>query len=151
MKKRMLFFAALLCGILFALDRITKIWALSLQDDLVINQFLSFHLTFNRGISWGLLYSERSLVFCLVNAIIIALVLFLAHYTYTRYKAGHIIFGELLVLTGAVSNIIDRFYYYGVIDFIVLSYKDYYWPVFNIADALIVGGILIMVIGIITE
>ena len=48
----------------------------------------------------------------------------------------------LLILAGAISNIIDRFYFGCVIDFIDLKI----WPVFNLADIFIsVGAIAIII------
>lgn len=48
----------------------------------------------------------------------------------------------VLILSGAVSNIIDRLYFGCVIDFIDLKI----WPVFNIADSFIVIGVILVVI-----
>jgi signal peptidase II len=52
-----------------------------------------------------------------------------------------------LILGGALGNLVDRlFRHHGgaVIDFIDLQW----WPVFNVADAcLVVGGILLFVVG----
>ena len=46
----------------------------------------------------------------------------------------------LLVIGGAIGNVIDRLQYGHVIDFIQWYWRDYYWPAFNIADSAIVGG-----------
>jgi len=152
MKQRTSFYVTLAaCVVLFVVDRCSKLWALTLDQDVIVNQFLSFHLAFNRGISWGLFDSGESFHFILVNIVVFSLVLFLMGYAVQRYRSGYSILGELLVLTGAFSNIFDRVHYQGVIDFIVLSYHEYYWPVFNIADSVIVLGILIMVIGTVHE
>ena len=57
------------------------------------------------------------------------------------FRIWNLKFGYFLVLSGALSNIIDRLKYGCVIDFINLKF----WPVFNLADALIVvGAILIL-------
>jgi signal peptidase II len=152
MKPRMNFILSIIaCISLFIVDRASKLWALSLDDDVFVNQFLSFHLAFNRGISWGFFDSTDSLPFLIVSGIVFALVTYLLWYTIQRYRSGYSIIGELLVLTGAFSNIFDRLQYQGVIDFILLSYKNYYWPLFNIADALIVLGVFIMVMEIVHE
>lgn len=45
------------------------------------------------------------------------------------------------VLSGAVGNMYDRFFYGSVVDFILVSYKTYYWPAFNVADMSITFGI----------
>ena len=52
---------------------------------------------------------------------------------------------EVAVIAGASSNIIDRFWYGGVVDFILLEYEQWSWPLFNVADIVIVGGIIVMV------
>jgi signal peptidase II len=139
------------CVILFIIDRIAKFWALSLSQELIVNQFLSLHLTFNRGISWGFFYSEESMVFFLMSSLIVLLTIAVCCYAISRYKKGYSIFGEMLVLTGSISNIFDRIYYHGVIDFILLSYKSYSWPVFNVADCMIVCGVVIMLVQVLRE
>ncbi len=45
-----------------------------------------------------------------------------------------------LLLAGAIGNLVDRFVRGYVVDFIHVSY----WPVFNVADTLIVGGMLLL-------
>jgi signal peptidase II len=66
-------------------------------------------------------------------------------YAYHQYLCGNSIIGEVCVVTGSLSNLIDRVVYHGVIDFIILSYNDFSWPVFNIADTIIVLGVGIMI------
>ena len=46
----------------------------------------------------------------------------------------------LLILAGAVGNLIDRLLLGYVIDFISLHYSGYYFPAFNVADACISMG-----------
>jgi len=50
----------------------------------------------------------------------------------------------ILVLAGAISNIIDRLYFGCVIDFINLKI----WPVFNLADVFIIIGAIILILQI---
>lgn len=52
------------------------------------------------------------------------------------------------VAGGAVGNLIDRIYYSVVTDFIVWKYKTHQWPVFNIADVVLVIGVGLMFIDI---
>lgn len=49
--------------------------------------------------------------------------------------------GLIFILAGAISNILDRLYFGCVIDFIRLPF----WPLFNLADAFIVIGVIITV------
>lgn len=46
------------------------------------------------------------------------------------------------MISGALGNLIDRIRYGYVIDFIHVHIRDVFsWPVFNVADILIVAGI----------
>lgn len=137
----------LLFTVLFLVDRVTK--ALILwwgTDELRVAPFLSFKLCFNRGISWGLLHSSGTGQFILVTALTIAVIILLSIYAYTRWSNGCPVWGETLALTGALSNLIDRFFYGGVIDFILFSVGDWSWPLFNIADASIVVGVFLILL-----
>ena len=50
----------------------------------------------------------------------------------------------LLVLSGAVGNIIDRVCRGYVVDFFEFTFFD--WPVFNVADIYVVAGVILMVL-----
>jgi signal peptidase II len=57
-----------------------------------------------------------------------------------------------LIISGAVGNLIDRFVYRYVVDFIMLHYKDvYYFPTFNVADMLVVVGTFLLAICILKD
>lgn len=49
-----------------------------------------------------------------------------------------------LILGGAVGNLIDRLIYGYVIDFLDVYYGTWHWPAFNIADAAITLGVMLM-------
>jgi signal peptidase II len=53
-----------------------------------------------------------------------------------------------LILGGAVGNLWDRVASGRVVDFLLLYYKGYQWPVFNLADSAIVVGAGLLVIEI---
>jgi signal peptidase II len=46
-----------------------------------------------------------------------------------------------LVLAGAIGNIYDRISYGYVVDFILVHYRGFEWPAFNVADSSITFGI----------
>lgn len=129
------------------IDRITKFWALHYCTIIKrYNSFIACELSFNRGASWGILNDGSTTSFLLVSTLIGVVTAGLMVYAYKRYKSGYFIGGELLIVAGSLSNILDRFFYKGVIDFIELSYRGYYWPSFNVADACIVTGVGILVV-----
>jgi signal peptidase II len=139
-------YAFLFFGIVL-LDRISKWYAMQQWHvPLQINQFLTFELAYNRGISWGMFHSTSNLVFACVSIAIGAVTLLVASSAWIRFMNGHSIIGELLVVAGSVSNLIDRALYGGVVDFILLSYGEWSWPVFNLADMAIVLGVGVMIL-----
>lgn len=52
-----------------------------------------------------------------------------------------------LVVGGAVGNVIDRIRFGQVTDFIQVYYQQWAWPAFNIADAAISVGAVLLIIG----
>lgn len=138
--------------IIIWLDRLSKLYALTHWcDAFEINRYLFLRVSFNRGISWGLLNTPQSSIFVVVSTIIVLVTFGLMWYTYQRYRHGKIIIGEVCVVSGSISNIIDRILCKGVIDFIVVHKNEWAWPVFNLADACIVLGIALMFFNLITE
>lgn len=133
--------------VLFLVDRSTKFFALRhFTTEYVVNPYLYFQLMFNRGISWGMFNTLHTATFIGVTLIVVSITGIMGWYAYNRLKQGYTIVGELLVLTGSFSNIIDRLWYGGVIDFIGLQYGSWYFPVFNVADAAVVLGIGILLV-----
>ena len=47
---------------------------------------------------------------------------------------------------GIIGNFIDRIVFSGVYDYIGLIFGSYYYPVFNLADSLIVVSIILLII-----
>ena len=56
-----------------------------------------------------------------------------------------------IIISGALSNIIDRIINGYVIDFIYIHISNFYWPAFNFADIYISIGILMVIINIINK
>jgi signal peptidase II len=50
-----------------------------------------------------------------------------------------------LILGGAIGNLVDRIFLGYIIDFIDIYYKNYHWPVFNVADASITLGVVFFI------
>lgn len=49
-----------------------------------------------------------------------------------------------LILGGAIGNLVDRFRFGYVVDFIDFYVRDHHWPAFNIADSAICIGIALL-------
>jgi signal peptidase II len=138
------FFLAATAAVLL-LDQLTKIWALAVLDTRMIELVgsLRLRLTFNDGSAFGLGAGRTTLIS--VIAIAVSLVVAVAGWRAVGRGWG---IGLGLVLGGALGNLVDRVFRSGdgilggrVVDFIDLQW----WPVFNIADAAIVMGVVSLV------
>lgn len=59
--------------------------------------------------------------------------------------------GLSLILGGALGNVIDRLFYGYVVDFILVYYKDWQYPAFNIADMAISFGVFFFIYSMIRK
>lgn len=127
------------------IDQITKFFAVKhLAQTIEITSFLNFSLVYNKGISFGLFNKlPYSNYFLAIIASSISFVLYKWLLT-SKSKLESLCLG--IILGGAIGNISDRFFYPGVVDFIELHWKEYFWPNFNIADSAICIGICFLLI-----
>lgn len=53
--------------------------------------------------------------------------------------------GMMLIMGGALGNLVDRLFRGAVVDFLDFYYQSYHWPTFNIADICITVGALLII------
>jgi signal peptidase II len=140
MNRRNLYWGVFLGAVL--IDRLAKWWALGLGNGLVVNKYLNLVFAMNRGVSWGIFNGASSIGFWLLTFFIAFVILAFLLYAITEHRRETLILFEVFVLAGAVSNFCDRIYYGAVIDFIDIHINTWHWPTFNLADALIVVGVI---------
>ena len=140
----------LIALLIVGLDQLTKQLAdhlLMYGEPLAI--FPSFNLTllYNKGAAFSFLNSAggwQRWFFTVVAVVVSVVIVFWlkAAGEEKRWTPA----GLVLILGGAIGNVIDRVIFGHVIDFIQVYYDTFYWPAFNIADsAICVGaGILLL-------
>lgn len=121
-----------------SLDRFLKFFAFSNHDYKLnlIGEILKFNFKKNYHIAFSLPLTGKMLII-LIILIIILLILFCL-YRVNKGKYGESALLSLIIL-GASSNLYDRIKYGFVIDYLDLKY----FTVFNLADAMIVTGVLL--------
>ena len=77
--------------------------------------------------------------------IMLVLIIFLFFYAIKINKKIYY-FAFSLIIGGAIGNLIDRFLYQAVLDFIDIHFMNYHWYVFNFADITITVGCLLVII-----
>ena len=128
-------------------DQASKYFALTrLQDgDVAAGPFLNFILAFNSGAAFGFLSDaggwQNAFFVAIAIAVGVAIIFMLR-----QLKPGqtHIAVALMLVLGGAVGNLIDRLRFGHVVDFIDFYIGTWHWYTFNIADAAITIGAIVL-------
>jgi signal peptidase II len=143
-------FGLLVAAATAALDQALKLWLIFAFDlpargKVPLTPFLDLVMTWNTGISYGLLPQQGPLgqwALLALKAVAVALLLLWLARSSTRMTA--LALG--LIIGGAIGNAIDRIAYGAVADFVLLHMTvgavDYRWYVFNLADTAIVLGVL---------
>ena len=93
---------------------------------------LGFFLQKNFGLAFSLPVPAR-IMGLVIGLILIALLTLLVK----NFKNKSLVVFLSLIIIGALSNVIDRIVYGYVVDYI----NVFVWPVFNLADVLIVVGV----------
>lgn len=113
----------------------------------VVPDYFHFRYTRNPGAAFSFLASAGESVrrpFFIIVSILAVIVIGVLLYR-TPGSQRFLIVALALIVGGAVGNLIDRIAYGWVIDFIDWHMRrDYTWPTFNIADAAITVGIVMM-------
>ncbi len=126
---------------LFFVDRITKYFVIQNITSYEINSFFSLYCVQNTGISWGIADGYGQISQYLIMLVVVFLIGIIIQQAARKYILYKNIIAELLVCAGAVSNLYDRIFYGGVIDFLCFQLGSWQFPIFNIADMMIVCGI----------
>ena len=114
-----------------------------LNQSLEINRYFDLVYIQNYGVSFGIL-SGKVPYWLLILAALLVVILILYLMLVSKNKLEK--FAYFIIIIGAISNILDRAINSFVVDFILLHYKNYYWPAFNFADIYITIGIIMLII-----
>ncbi len=123
-------------------DQLSTSWALSRLSKGPIHVIgpLSFSLAMNTGFSFGIARGN-SLVIAIVALIFVVVIFWMV----LRTKSMSLVAAYGMIIGGAMGNLADRVFrgdHGAVVDFIHLRY----WPTFNVADACIDIGVLLVVV-----
>ncbi len=110
-----------------------------------INEYLNFYVIWNKGFAFGLFQNDINLVNNIYMILILIVIIILCIYAIQINRRAYY-FSFSLIIGGAIGNLIDRFSYTAVLDFIDLHYNNFHWYVFNIADITITTGCILTII-----
>ncbi len=114
----------------------------------VISGFMSLVLVHNKGAAFGLLQGFSWLFVAMALLTGAFILLYLSLY---REEEPMVSWALVLILSGAIGNMIDRVRWGYVTDYILLYYQDFRWPVFNFADVAINIGVGLIILDMLLD
>lgn len=131
------------------LDQASKWWAVSYlttHPKIELLPILNISLAYNRGVAFGLFNDggDWQRVFFSVLAVVVGIFIF-NMVRRLQQQEKIMAMALMLVLGGAIGNLIDRVFLGYVIDFIDVYYQAWHWPTFNVADSAISVGAVLLV------
>ncbi|NSW75624.1 MAG: signal peptidase II [Candidatus Atribacteria bacterium] len=139
MKQKWVYFLCVF-GLGLFLDQITKHWALKVLRGRSIplwRGILELRLRENVGSAFGLVLLGRSGILVITVGLSIAFIVWMIK---NREISLPFLLGSSFFLAGAWGNLLDRFRWGYVVDFIEPSF----WATFNLGDVLILGGVFLL-------
>lgn len=130
---------------LLALDQATKFIVRNTmvlgQSIPVLGQFLKLTYVENPGIAFGLRVTHGFVftVLSILASLFIIVLLFTHRNEKPAFKTALV-----MILSGAVGNLIDRILFRHVADFLDIGIRNLRWYVFNVADSAVVVGMFIL-------
>ena len=134
---------------IFIIDRLSKFYILRLAEaenslDIYVTPYLNLFLIWNKGVAFGLLSIEESLIYNIITVIIgfiiiVILFMILKNDSIQRYFL-------IAIAGGALGNFYDRIVYSAVPDFIDLHFEGLHWFIFNVADIFITVGVFCLIL-----
>jgi len=134
---------------IYLVDQATKAWAVrSLRggnDRTIISGFFDLVYAQNDGIAFGQLQEGGNAFRWVFVALAVAAAIAVFYYFLKTDRNDDRVLGACaLLLAGIVGNLTDRARLGYVVDFIDIHLRTYHWPTFNIADASITIGALLL-------
>ena len=144
-KIKIYFIPILIIALLTALDQLTKtiiVGKLAVQESIdVIKGVFTITYVQNRGIAWGML-EGKIILFLFMTFLIVGLCFYVYQniLNYPKFRLFRICL--IVLISGAIGNMIDRVKLGYVIDFFSFDLIDF--PVFNVADIYIVCSMFVI-------
>ena len=128
-----------------AADQLLKSWAharVAQHGDIHLFAGLDIIATSNNGVAFSLAQGFAPELLIAVGIVLSMLFCVLLVRTQSLTHAA----GLGLAIGGALGNVVDRLRFGSVRDFIDVYWRDHHWPAFNLADAVIVTGLALVIL-----
>jgi signal peptidase II len=139
-----------LAAAVFAADQLTKRWALARLDSwhpvVVIPDVFQLVLVMNPGVAFGIFAGVPPAWRWIVTVFSVTALALLGSLAFRILPHGSVVARVAigLVFGGAAGNLLDRWRFGAVVDFIDVFWRSYHWPAFNVADSAITVGVCLL-------
>lgn len=138
-----------IAALIVAIDQIAKVLAVANLEDSrpieLIGDTVRLVLLRNPGAAFSM-GTEFTVVLSIVATVVVAGLLWFSRRVHSRWWA----WGLGLILGGAAGNLVDRYFRApGILQGHVVDYMAVgWWPVFNVADASLVTGVIVVAVAV---
>ena len=137
-------------------DQATKLWiqsSMGLYQTIEVLPVLNIYHTFNPGAAWSMCADCGGWQRWMFSGLAIGVSGALAVWLRRVPLAGHVqlVLGLVLIVGGAMGNLIDRIYLGHVVDFIDAHWGGSHFPAFNVADSAISIGAALVILDSLRE
>jgi signal peptidase II len=130
-------------------DQLSKVWVIRnfvYGESIELLPVFNFTYARNYGAAFSFLGDaggwQRWLFTAIAVVVSVVLSVWLARLTKQQWKLS---LALVLIIAGAIGNLIDRSLYGYVVDFLHVYYQQWHYPVFNIADCAITIGAALLI------
>ncbi len=113
----------------------------------VFQNFLGvdFSITYaaNKGAAWGVFSGFQDYLLYFRMIVVGGLLSYILFFN----KEKRLLYPFMLIITGALGNVLDYFVYGHVVDMFYFKFGSYSYPIFNIADSVIFCGTVWLILG----
>ena len=137
---------SVICAVI-AVDQALKWYMLSVvmqpPRTIELAPFFNLVMVWNRGISFGLLTGDAAYMPWVLSglAVVVCLVMLVMMW---RVRTLLSVIALASIIGGAIGNVFDRLRFGAVADFFDFHVSGYHWPAFNVADAAITCGVILL-------
>lgn len=137
-KKTILLSSTVLLFCDFLLKYLVKTFLLSPVT--IIPNFFYLHYVENDGAAWGI-FSGNTMLLIFISFVFL---FFLLREIFQNNVNRLVGISYTFILAGLIGNLIDRIFYGYVVDYLQVILIGYSFPIFNLADIVIVVGIFLL-------
>ncbi len=133
----------LLGFLFFGIDRFLKGNILSANSERELFSLDGYRILFSRYLNSDMAFSLPFPVWLIIGVTLVILGILMKYLLRSWQKREFALIAfQSLIIWGAFSNLWDRLVYGAVVDYVLVELPFFKWPVFNVADGMVVMGVL---------